>query len=369
MSGDVVKLPYDGLIVETMPSGNTRYRVRVKGNKARRISIKVSPDHPQFHEIYLAARKGIKLSLSTSDEASDRGTVKWLVDEYLKHLSAMVDQGSASHYTLKQRKSFRPLILDRQSQSEKSSGRIWAGLPAEIPAAELLALRDDLMGTPGKAKNVFKFLKAMYKWGTERNHCQTNPAAGITVDYKSQGGATPWAIEDLKRFRERHPPGTMAHLTLTLFMFSACRIGDAYWLGRDQERNISGSKWLAWQPRKKGSKFVKIPMLAPLLNATRAQTIVGPTYILTENGKPFASPEGLRNKFQDWCTQAGLSDRSSHGIRKAAGHLLALHGATQYEIMAIHGHAQASTSQVYTESVERLKLAEMGASKLANLDW
>jgi hypothetical protein len=37
--------------------------------------------------------------------------------------------------------------------------------------------------------------------------------------------------------------------------------------------------------------------------------------------------------------------------------------------MSIHGHAQASTSEVYTESVERMKLAEMGASKLAGLDW
>ncbi len=37
--------------------------------------------------------------------------------------------------------------------------------------------------------------------------------------------------------------------------------------------------------------------------------------------------------------------------------------------MSIHGHDQANTSEAYTESVERMKFAEMGASKLAPMDW
>ena len=34
-------------------------------------------------------------------------------------------------------------------------------------------------------------------------------------------------------------------------------------------------------------------MLAPLERAIRAQTVVGPAYLLTAHGKPFASPEAL----------------------------------------------------------------------------
>jgi integrase len=369
MSGDVVKLGYDGLLIEPMKSGNMRYRVRVRGDKKRRITLPVGPEHPEFHQIYLAAREGVKIKPSEENSGASRGTLEWLVDEYLAYLKEQVDKGQASPMTLKQRKSFRPLLLEHTSSTGKSVGRKYAGLPAEMPAHELILFRDTLMGTPGKAKNVFKFLKAMFKWAGERGYCQTNPAAAIKVDYKSQGGAIPWTLEDLKKYRKKHPPGTMAHLTLTVFMFTACRISDAVWLGRGQEKIVNGQTWLSWQPRKKGSKYVELPMLAPLLTATRAQTVVGPTFILNDHGKPFASPEALRNKFKDWCVEAGLPDRSSHGIRKAAGHLLALHGATQYEIMSIHGHAQASTSEVYTESVERMKLAEMGASKLANMDW
>ncbi|WP_181824490.1 tyrosine recombinase XerC [Phaeobacter gallaeciensis] len=369
MSGSMVKLGYDGLLIEPMASGNIRYRVRVRGNKNHRITLPIGPEHPEFHQIYLAARMGIIESPSDIQLQASKGTVEWLVSEYLSHIERMVSSGQASHLTLKQRQNFRPLILTRKSTSGKSEGRSWAGLPMEIPAAELAALRDDLMTTPGKAKNVFKMLKAMYKWGCERGHCQTNPAASISVHYKSQGGATPWSLDDLQKYREHHQPGTMAHMTLTLFMFTACRISDAYQLGREHEKRINGTTWLSWNPQKKGSRQIEIPVLPPLMIAIQSQKVVGSTYLLTELGRPFRSAEGLRNKFKDWCREAGLPDRSSHGIRKAAGHLLALHGATQYEIMAIHGHAQASTSQIYTESVERLKLAEMGVSKLGDLNW
>ncbi len=369
MDGNVVKVNYDGLLKEPLPSGRFRYRVRVEGDKNRRITLTVGPEHREFHEIYCAARRGIRLEPSASSELSEKGTVAWLVDSYLAYLSGLVEQQQGSAYTLKQRRSFRSLVLDHKSSTGKSNGRAYAGLPCEIPPHELILFRDSLMATPGKANNVFKFLKAMYKWGLERNHCKTNPAKGIDVDYKSLGGATPWTMDDLEKYRKVHPRGTMAHLALCVFMFTACRIGDAVLLGRRHEEKVNGHLWLKWTPAKKGSKKVALPMLHPLISATRAQTVVGPTYLLTQHGVPFASPEGLRNRFKKWCKEAGLPDRSSHGIRKAAGHLLALHGATQYEIMSIHGHAQASTSQIYTESVERMKLAEMGASKLASLDW
>lgn len=48
---------------------------------------------------------------------------------------------------------------------------------------------------------------------------------------------------------------------------------------------------------------------------------------------------------------------------------MALNGATQYEIMSVHGHSNAETSQVYTDGVERARLGTMAASKLAGMDW
>jgi integrase len=161
----------------------------------------------------------------------------------------------------------------------------------------------------------------------------------------------------------------MAHLCLTLFMFTACRISDAIKLGRTHEFERAGIKGLGWQPTKKGSAFVEIPMLPPLFTATRVMTVQGPTYLLTEYGTPFKSPEGLRNRFRKWCDEAGLNHLSSHGIRKATGNLLAQEGASQYQIMSIHGHTQAKTSEVYTKGVERWRLAADAMSSLSSMDW
>src|SRR5690606_24713414 len=121
-----------------------------------------------------------------------------------------------------------------------------------------------------------------------------------------------------------------AHLCITLFMFTACRISDAYRLGRGNEFTRDGALGLGWQPQKKGSSYVEIPVLPPLHKATRATTVQGNAYMLTEYGQPFKSAEGLRNRFKKWCLEADLPDLSSHGIRKAAGKLLAEEGCTQY---------------------------------------
>lgn len=363
-----MKLRYPGLIEERMPSGNIRYRVRVAGDKKRRIALTIAPDHREFHEAYLAARAGKKYAANQENPIAP-GTVGWMVEQYLAHLAAQVASGTASELTLKQRRSLCARLITEQSTSGRSNGKPYGELPMEIPPHELLALRDRMMATPGAAKNMFKMLKAMYRWAVERQHCQQNPAAAINVEYRSQGGATPWTTDDLLAYRKVHKPGSMAHLCLTLFMFTACRIGDAYRLGRAMEIKRDGQTWLEWTPGKKGSRPVSIPMLPPLQRAISAQSVIGATYLLTERGEPFRSPEALRNRLKKWMEEAKIEGRSSHGIRKAAGHLLALNGATQYEIMAVHGHAQASTSQVYTETVDRMKLAAQAGGKMAGWDW
>lgn len=176
-------------------------------------------------------------------------------------------------------------------------------------------------------------------------------------------------MDDLQAFRDRHPKGTMAHLALTRFMFTACRIGDAYRLGRGHERKIHGITYLDWQPEKKGSARVTIPILPPLADAISAQTLIGPTYLLNGWGRPFASSAAFGNWFRDRVGEAGLENRSPHGIRKAAGELMALEGASQYHIMAVHGHTQAKTSEGYTQGVNRQKLAAEAMRMLSDMAW
>lgn len=75
-------------------------------------------------------------------------------------------------------------------------------------------------------------------------------------------------------------------------------------------------------------------------------------HLLNEKGDPFGSPEVLRNRFRKWCDAVGLEGLSSHGVRKAAVHLLAQNGCSQHQIMTIYGHTEAKTSEIYTKGVD-----------------
>ena len=97
--------------------------------------------------------------------------------------------------------------------------------------------------------------------------------------------------------------------------------------------------------------------------------MIGPTYLLTDQGKPFATPEALRNRVQKWCASAGLVNRSSHGVRKAVGDMLAEAGCTQHQIMDVMAHTQARTSEIYTKDVSRQNLAAAAMTLMSGFKW
>ena len=354
-----MKLDLPGLLKEPMPSGNVRYRVRVEGNKHRRIQLKVTPEHPDFLEHYRAARAGISLDPEAEpDKRAVRGSLDWLVIKHIADLERKVEAGQLSPLTLKKRIGLLKKL--RVQYGEYS---------LEMPTAKVVEFRDTMVDTPASADSMVEAIRSMYRWAISIGICDVNPAMGVAKIDTGRGGAVPWTTDDLKTYRSVHPEGTTAHLCLTLFMFTACRIGDAVVLGRSNEFERNGIRGLGWQPRKRGSAKVEIPMLPPLYKATRATTVQGPTYLLNAKGIPFQTPDSLGQMFRRWCREAGLEGRSSHGIRKAAGHLLAQQGCSQYQIMCIHGHTQAKTSEVYTRGVERWKLAADAMRTLESIDW
>jgi integrase len=341
---------------EKQRSGRYAWRVRVAGNKAKKIAIGVGPEHPEFTRRYEMARRGEKpdpLVESTHIPQS----LEWLAAKFEKAMEERVNTGQMHPNTRKQRMAFLNALCARYGDKHMA-----------MPRAKVIEHRDSLRATPGAADNAVKTIRALYAWAIDMGHVKENPAASIPK-INTGKGATPWSVDDLRRFRECHPIGTVAHLALTLFMFTACRISDAHRLGRANEVRRDGVLYLDWQPAKKGSARVVVPILPPLARAIEQQKVVGPTYLLNSWGRPFASPAAFGNWFRDRVREAGLEDRSPHGIRKAAGEILALEGATQYHIMAIHGHTQAKTSEVYTAGVNRQRLAEEAMAKLANLDW
>jgi site-specific recombinase XerD len=80
------------------------------------------------------------------------------------------------------------------------------------------------------------------------------------------------------------------------------------------------------------------------------------TFLVTENGKPF-TPNGFADWFRRRCDEAGLSQCSAHGLRKAQCRRLAEDGCTAHQIAAISGHKSLSEIERYTKAVDQVRLA------------
>ncbi|EDM71087.1 Possible integrase/recombinase [Roseobacter sp. AzwK-3b] len=329
----------------------------MKGQKSRKIALGVDPDHPEFMERYTRARNGKRPEIPREEDKAIPQSLSWLIAKFEKSMQERVRAGAMHPGTLKQRSAFYDRL--RAPYGDKHM---------EMPRSKIIEIRDSMIATPGAADNMVKALRALYAWSVENGFVRSNPASGIGKINRGTG-ATPWSIDDLRAFKDHHSKGSMAHLALTLFMFTACRISDVVILGRQHEIERGGITYLDWQPAKKGSARVTVPILPPLADAIAAQKVVGSTYLLNGHGKPFASAAAFGNWFRDRVREAGLDGRSPHGIRKAAGELMALQGATQYHIMAVHGHTQAKTSEGYTRGVNRQRLAAEAMQKMASMEW
>lgn len=359
-----MRIHLTGFVIEKNRNGSPRYRVRVEGQPGRKITIPVGPEHRDFQNYYQAARIGE--TWTPPKEQAPEQSLDWLKDRYMDFLKRMVQAGQMSPATLKQRRS----VLTRLCDFPDGDGGRYGDFHVDAPQAAFVEIRDAWADKPGAADNLIKSIRAVYKFAMERGYVNSNPAAGIgVINTSPKGGAKPWTAGHLKKFKKRHPFGTTAHLWLTLQAFTACRIGDACWLGRDQEVVYAGETWLEWQPRKKGSAPVSLPMLPPLYEATRHSKIVGSAYILNERGKPFKTGEALRTRVQRWCKEAEIPGMSSHGVRKAMGEILAEAGCTQHQIMSVMAHTQAKTSEIYTRGAQRRVLAADAMRAIAHLEW
>lgn len=352
-----VNLP--GLVIERQRSGALRYRVRPIGNTKKRVLLTVTPDNPAFLAHYTAARHGDPMPQATKAEPK---TLQWLVDRYLAHLAQKAKAGLGSHHTLDQRKS----LLRRFCAMVDPQGTPYGELHMLAPTTALVKARDKWMDRPAEADNLIKAIRAMYSWAEEAGEIHQNPAKGIRKIHKPGGGAKPWTADDLRKFTQHHPIGTTAYAWLALSIATGCRIDDARQLGRKHETEIDGQLWLAWQPGKRGSAPVEVPMMPLLVAAIRALKVQGATYLLTEYGRPFAYG-GLGNRVRDWCNQAGLQGKSAHGVRKALAELLAEAGCSQHQIMAVLSHTQAKTSEVYTKGAQRRILAGQAMRALSGI--
>ncbi len=94
-----VEIDYPGLCPEITPAGNPRWRVRVAGQKARKITVPVGPSHTDFQIYYEAAREGRKLPIAETVKGS-KGTLDELRERFCEAMETMVKAGNLDKKTL-----------------------------------------------------------------------------------------------------------------------------------------------------------------------------------------------------------------------------------------------------------------------------
>jgi integrase len=366
-----VNVHFPGLCVEKTAAGSVRWRVRVEGEKHRKITVPVGPSHPTFNEHYEAARFGEKLQ-AEKIALPVRGSLDELRRRYIAWMKVQVEANNLSAKTLESRQRGLQQACDCRTPNGKAR---MGGVSASMPLAAFAHIRDSFGSKTGAGATCLKALRAAYTWGAEYGFPEDSPVFKVKNAHVSKGGAIPWTKEDRKKFLACHGAGTMARRWFYLANDTAGRIGDTHLLGPGNEIFRDDQQVVSWQPGKKGSQPVEVPMGTDLMLGLAGLPDDAPTYLLTELGKPFASSGSLDNRIRKWIIEAGLfsvekgtageekkkATRSRHGIRKARAEEIAEQGGSVYEVMAVLSHSDVQTAAIYTKKFERANLAKVAS--------
>lgn len=338
------------LAIDKDRHGNERIYFRRHGLKTRLRGPYGSPEFLHDYQKALAVdgREPAKLKVVQGPEPS---SIRWLCIQYFK--SSMFT--GLDPKTQKVRRS----ILERFCQNKDDGGKPFALL---LPR-HIRVRRDEMSAYPEAANGMIKALRQLFRYAVNYDHHDNNPAEKVEYLKGNPDGFHTWTLAEVAKYEATHPIGSMARLALGLALYTGQRRSDIVNFGPGNMQD----GWLVFRQHKgRNNKPVDleipvIPELQKLIDATPSN---GPTFLTTAFDKPFTS-NGFGNRFRKWCDEAGLTDCSVHGLRKAAASRLAEIGCTEQEIMAITGHTTSKEVARYTRAASRRLRAESALRRMS----
>ena len=374
-----IEKTFEGLCEEKTPAGTPRWRVRVEGQKTKKITIPVGPDHQDFQDHYHAARAGLKL-IVTKKPKPGKNTLDELCEKFIDWMKVQVKAGNLKQPTLDSRITGLTQARDCLSPNKKMK---MGAMKADLPREAFAHIRDSFGIYTGAAHTCLKALRAAYTWGEDHGYPISSPVFKVKSGHVEKGGAAPWTDADAEKFLAHHGPGTMARRWFLLAEATAGRIGDMRLLGPQHELTRKDRLYIKYQPSKKGSSEVQLPLPWDFMLEAANLPVDASAYLLTQKGTPFASSGSLDNAVRKWIIAAGLCEqvlddqgnpvlekngkpklratRSQHGIRKRRAEQIAEASGSVYEVMAHLSHSDPKTAAIYTKRVDRARLAERAA--------
>jgi integrase len=323
--------------------GRVVWYARVGGSsRGPRIRLRAEYGTAEFWAEYESALASAPRKPAPNHE----GTLAWLIERY-RETTAWTYLSAA---TRRQRENIFTHVLETAGAQPF----------AKITTSVIMAGRDRRANTPAQARHFLNAMRSLFRWALKVRLVKIDPTAGVDDPPRPQSdGFAPWSEDDIAAFESRWPIGTRQRVWLDVLIYTGLRRGDAVRFGRQHVRNGVGTI-----KTEKTSTEVTLPIL-PVLDATLKAGPCGDlTFIAGENGRPLTK-ESFGNLFRKACRDAGLHNRSAHGLRKSAATRAANAGATVAELEAIFGWQGGTMAALYTRAADRRRLAQGAMHKLA----
>lgn len=218
---------------------------------------------------------------------------------------------------------------------------------------------DDMDSTPSAANNLRKRLKQLMNYAIKLGIRKDNPVLATERLKTPEGGFPDWSEEEIEKFEKRHPVGTRARLAFDVALFTSQRKADVRIMGWAKM-----TRGKIWVKQLKTGKELLIPihpnLAASLATIGREQE----AFILNNWGKPYTI-DSFGVWFKRRCLEAGIKDRSIHGLRKAAARRLAEVGLSNQVIKSITGHTSDTEVARYTAAARQERMAVLAIERLA----
>jgi integrase len=336
----------------TWPSGNPRLYYRPKGEKGIPL-----PDLPMTSSKFLKAYAEATEKVAKGKEAPDP------INTFGSALVAYLGSPAFAKIGDATRARRRRHLDDMRKRYGKALLKDL--LPRHI--------RRDLADLqPHAANDRLKTWRGLCKWAVRTGRMDANPAAEVEKPELPQSdGWTPWADDDVAKFRAYWAIGTMQRLCFEILHRSCAAIGDACKLTRG---NIEDG-WLVYQ-RGKTEQLAVVPWERrhqPAWFGTDdldacLQGHQHLSFIVTSYGKT-RSEKGATQWFAKACRQAGLEGLSAHGVRKYRAASFKERGALPEQRMAILGHATETEASRYAKSADLKRVISRtgGSNRSSNI--
>ena len=328
---------------EVTRHGKVVWYARVGGSsRGPRIRLRAEYGTAEFWAEYESALASAPRKPAPNHE----GTLAWLIERY-RETTAWTYLSAA---TRRQRENIFTHVLETAGAQPF----------VKITTAVIMAGRDRRANTPFQARHFLDAMRGLFRWALKARLVKIDPTAGVDDPPRPQSdGFAPWSEDDIAAYESRWPVGTRQRVWLDVVIYTGLRRGDAVRFGRQHVRNGVGTI----KTEKTGTE-VTLPIL-PVLDATLKAGPCGElTFIAGENGRPLTK-ESFGNLFRKACREAGLDNRSAHGLRKSAATRAANAGATVAELEAIFGWQGGTMAALYTRAADLRRLAQGAMHKLA----